>query len=107
MDRRVQIVSAAVFLAVIVAPGLIQTVSELRDGETPRVLDVFYQPPTARNLHTYEHNLEATSLVIHRLRPWVQSTQWRFLGDAGEKAVLGRDGWLFYRPSVRYLVERP
>jgi hypothetical protein len=37
----------------------------------------------------------------------MQYTQWRFLGDAGEKAVLGRHGWLFYRPSVRYLIERP
>ena len=51
MDRRAHIVVAAVFLAVIMAPGLIQTVSELRNGEQPRALDVFLQPPTAQNLH--------------------------------------------------------
>jgi hypothetical protein len=107
MDRRAYIVVAAGFLAVIMAPGLIQTVSELRDGEPPRALDIFLEPPTARNLHAYEQSLEETSLVIHRLRPWVQYIQWRFLRDAGEKAVVGRHGWLFYRPSVRYVVERP
>ena len=106
MDRRAYIFVAAVFLAVIMAPGLIQTVSELRDGEQPRALDIFLQPPTARNLHAYEQSLEETSLVVKQLRPWMQYLQWRFLADAGEKAVVGRHGWLFYRPSVRYVIER-
>jgi hypothetical protein len=105
-DRRAQIFVVAGFLAVIASPGLIQAVSELRYGERPRVLDVFRQPPTASNLHGYERSLQETSLVVKPLRPWVQYLQWRFLADAGEKAVLGRDGWLFYRPSVRYGIER-
>jgi hypothetical protein len=105
-DRRAYIIVAAVFLAVIMAPGLIQTASELRYGEQPRVLDLFLQPPTARNLHAYEQSLEETSLVVRQLRPWMQYLQWKFLADAGEKAVVGRHGWLFYRPSVRYVVER-
>ncbi|MGP0062592.1 MAG: alginate O-acetyltransferase AlgX-related protein [Isosphaeraceae bacterium] len=97
---------AAVFLAVIMAPGLIQTVSELRQGEPPRSLDVFLQPPTARNLHAYEQGLEERSLVVKQLRPWMQYLQWRLLADVGEKAVVGRHGWLFYGPSVRYAIER-
>ncbi len=107
MDRRAYIIVAAVFLAVIVAPGLIQTVSELRDGERPLALDIFLQPPTARNLHEYEHRLERTSLVIKQLRPWMQYLQWECLADAGEKVVVGRHGWLFYGQSVRYEIERP
>jgi hypothetical protein len=98
---------AAGFLAVIVAPGLIQTVSELRDGDRPVAFDVFLQAPSARNLHAYEHSLEATSLVVKKLRPWMQYLEWRFLGDAGDKAVVGRDGWFFYGPSVGYAIERP
>jgi hypothetical protein len=105
-NRRAYIVVVAVFLAVIMVPGLIQTVSELRHGERPRSLDIFLQPPTARNLHGYEQSLEETSLVINQFRPWMQYIEWRFLDDAGEKAVVGRHGWLFYRPSVRYLIER-
>jgi hypothetical protein len=106
MDRGPYIIVAAVFLAVILAPGLIQTSSELRHGEPPRALDVFLQPPTARNLHGFEEDLEGSSLVVKQLRPWAQYLQWRFLADAGEKAVVGRRGWLFYRPSVRYFTER-
>jgi SGNH hydrolase-like domain, acetyltransferase AlgX len=106
MHRRAYTFVVAVFLAVIMAPGVIQSVFELRDGERPRALDVFRQPPTAGNLHAYEQSLEETSLVVKQLRPWVQYFEWRFLADAGENAVVGRDGWLFYRPSVRYLVER-
>jgi SGNH hydrolase-like domain, acetyltransferase AlgX len=106
IDRRAHITVAAVFLAVIMAPGLIQTVTELGHGEQPRALDVFLEPPTARNLHTYEQSLEKTSLVVKQLRPWMQYLEWRFLADAGEKVVVGRDGWLFYRPSVRYVLER-
>jgi hypothetical protein len=99
-------ISASVSLAVIMAPGLIQTVSELWSGEQPRALDIFVQPPTARNLHAYEQSLEETSLVVKQIRPWMQYLEWRFLADGGEKAVVGRHGWLFYLPGVRYLVER-
>ena len=105
-DRRAHIIVAAVFLAVIAAPGLIQVVAELRQGEPPRALEIFSRPPTARNLHEYEHDLEEASLVVKQLRPRMQYLQWRFLADAGEKAVVGRSGWLFYGPSVRYMVER-
>jgi hypothetical protein len=97
---------SAVFLALIMAPALFQTVSELRQGERPPALDVFQEPPTARNLHGYERRLEETSLVVKRFRPSMQYLEWRFLGDAGEKIVVGRDGWLFYRQSVRYVIER-
>jgi len=29
------------------------------------------------------------------------------LADAGDKAIVGCDGWLFYRPGFQYLTERP
>jgi hypothetical protein len=106
MARRLYVTMAAVFLAVIMAPGLIQAVSELREGERPRVLDVFFQAPTARNLHAYERDLQETSPVVKQFRPSMQYLQWRFLDDAGEKVVVGHDGWLFYGPSVRYVTER-
>src|SRR5262249_40836299 len=80
---------------------------EIREGEDPRVIDVFRQPLTARNLHAYERSLEDASLVENALRPWVQFTQFGLLADAGEKALIGRDGWYFYRPGVRYATERP
>ena len=106
MGRRPSIIVACIFLAVIVAPGLIQAMSELRHGDQPRALDILFQPPTARNLHDYEESLETTSLVVKHLRPWMRYMEWRFLDDGGEDVVLGRLGWLFYRQSARYAVER-
>jgi len=70
-------------------------------------LDVFFRAPTAENLHAYETNLEDESLVVKQLRPWVQYAQFALLSDAGEKVLIGRDGWLFYRPGLRCLTERP
>jgi len=105
-DRRACIFVVAIFLAVIMAPGLIQTVSDISHGEKPGALDVFKQQPTAENLHAYEQSLEETSLVVKELRPKAQYLEWKFLADPGEKAVVGRDGWLFYRPNLRYLIER-
>jgi hypothetical protein len=96
-----------IFLVMMVAPALIQTVAELESGERPGVLDVFLMSPTAPNLHEYEHSLERSSLVVKQLRPWTQYIQWKFLADAGENTVLGREDWLFYRPSVRYGIEHP
>jgi hypothetical protein len=104
--RRTHTIVAAPFLAVIMAPGLIQTASELRNGEQPQALDIFRQPTTARNLRAYEQSVERASLVVKKLRPWTQYFEWRLLSDAGEKSVLGRHGWLFYRPSVGYATER-
>ena len=39
------------------------------------------------------------------IRPWVQFVRFVLLDDTGDKALLGRDGWFFYRPAVQYLVE--
>ena len=40
-------------------------------------------------------------------RPWVQYAQFAWLGEGGAKALIGRDGWYFYRPGVNYLLTRP
>jgi len=36
-----------------------------------------------------------------------QYVQFAWLKDGGEKALVGRDGWLFYGPGVQYSTERP
>jgi hypothetical protein len=105
--RSAQVFVTLGFVAVIGSPGLIQTAAELQRGERPQVFEVCDRPPTARNLHDFEHDLEEASLVMRRLRPWMQDAQFTLLADAGEKAVVGREGWMFYRPSVRYATERP
>ena len=95
------------FLGILATPALVQTVSELRRHQSLPVLNVFRQKPTAANLRAYERDLEDASVVVRQSRPWVQFAQFTFLKDAGDKALIGRDGWLFYKPGFRYLTERP
>ena len=102
-----EIVLVAGFLAILATPAIIQTAVELRGGHAIQALNVFRQEPTAKNLREYEREMEEASWVAKELRPRTQYAQFRFLQDAGDKALIGRDGWMFYKPGVRYLTERP
>jgi hypothetical protein len=93
------------FLAVIYAVPVTQTAIELYRGDRPQFLDVFTQRPTSANLRSFERALERASVLNRFVRPWTQYLWYEALRDPGDKAVLGRGGWLFYKPDVRYLVE--
>lgn len=101
--RRIDRVTVFGFLAVICSASLIQTGLEARRGEWPQALEVFQQRPAAANLRAYERNLEESSWAIQTFRPWMQYAQFILLQDAGEKALVGRDGWLFYKPGLACL----
>jgi SGNH hydrolase-like domain, acetyltransferase AlgX len=102
-----EIVLITGFLAILAAPAVIQTAVELRRSETIQALNVFRQVPTSKNLREYEREMEDASYMEKELRPWIQYAQFRFLQDAGDKALIGRNGWMFYKPGARYLTERP
>jgi hypothetical protein len=105
MTRVQQKIFTGFFLALIYCVPLAQTVLEASRGHWPRFLEVFTAAPTRANLRAYDKELEDDSLVTQAVRPWIQYSQFRLFGDAGEKVLMGRDGWLFYRPDLRYLVE--
>ena len=50
------------FVAMIGSAGLVQTAIELGRRERPQALEAFDRPPSARNLHEFEHNLDESSL---------------------------------------------
>jgi hypothetical protein len=102
-----EIVLIAGFLVILAAPALIQIAVELHRGETIQAFNVFRQAPTSKNLREYEREMEDASFVEKQVRPWIQYAQFRLLRDAGDKALIGRDGWMFYKPGVLYLTERP
>lgn len=95
------------FLGMIAIVPMSQAVLDLARGERPQALELFTTPPTARALRGYEKQLERSSWWATQARPWAQWLQFGWLGDGGDKAVAGRDGWVFYRPGVQYLTERP
>ena len=101
ISRGAQVFLALGFFVVIGSASLIQVWADFRKGDRPRVLEIFDQPPTAANLHDFEKNLEDSSLVVNNLRPWMQFAQFEFLANAGDKVIVGRDGWFFYGQGVR------
>ena len=96
-----------VFLAMLASPPLVQTMVETRRGEWPRALQVFAQRPTQENLRAYDKSLEDSSVTVRALRPWMQAAQFLALREAGEKPLVGRNGWFFYQPGVGFLTQRP
>ena len=105
MTRRQQWCVVIGFLAVIYSVPLTQSIVEIIRGQSPRVFDVFRHVPDRSGLRAYEKELEEQSIFARSVRPWIQYTRFALFGDAGDKVLVGRNGWLFYRPDVRYLVE--
>ena len=97
----------AAFLAVIAGVPVADVAVDLRACRRPPVADLFTQRPTQPNLRAAEHAIESGSAVARAVRPWVQAARFLGLGDAGEKVLRGRDGWLFHRPGAGYLTQRP
>jgi hypothetical protein len=95
-----------VFVAVLTVPPIVQAIVEARRGGRPAVLEVFTQPPTPANLRAYEESLQDASVTARSLRPLIQAAQFFLLRDAGEKAIVGRGGWLFYGPGVGFITQR-
>ena len=103
--RRQAVCLIIIFLALIGLLAPVEIVLEWRAGDSPQIMELFRQAPTKASLKRLEQNLESRCLLGQAVRPWVQLSRSVLLQDMGDKAVLGRDGWLFYRPAVQYLIE--
>jgi hypothetical protein len=105
-ERIKHVALAAGFLTAIFSIAAAQVGIELGRGERPRIAGLFRKAPTEANLRALEKQLDNACWFSGQLRPWVQYAQFIVLGDCGERAVMGRDGWFFYKPEVQYLIER-
>lgn len=95
------------FLGILVTVPVVQTSVELRRGDPVQALDVFRERPSAAHLRAYERQLEEESIVAKGLRPIAQYARFAWFKDGGDKAVMGRDDWLFYGPGLDYLTRKP
>src|SRR5881628_605750 len=105
MRPRYQTFLTVCFLVMIFTVPLTQASIEIYHGQLPAALELFARTPTVGNLRAFEKEVEDSSWFSRKLRPWMQYLWFQLLSNPGDKAILGRDGWLFYRPDVRYLVE--
>ena len=54
-------------------------------------------------MHAFEDRLDEESAVASLALPSAQWVQTALLGAGNEQVLVGRDGWLFFLPAVRYL----
>jgi hypothetical protein len=92
-------------LAIIFGVPLTQISIQLSRGERVQFTDVFRYAPTESYLRQFEQGLKDNSWFEQKLRPFTQQLLFRAVGDTGSKADMGRNGWLFFRPDVRYDIE--
>ena len=96
---------AIAFFAVIGFVPLSQVAFELAEGERPLVAELVSNVPTEQHLRDVENQIEETSWFARNSRSLVQFIWFQLSGQPGENTLVGRDGWLFYLPTVRFLVE--
>lgn len=87
------------------APTELTNAASLLPGVAPEVRirtlsDLIGLIPSARQLRGFEDRLNEASLPTQTLAPWVGWVIKGILRGGDEQAYFGRDGWLFYRPSV-------
>ena len=114
------------FVILLCAVPLSQTASELWHGNPPQALDVFRplfdgavkagagQWLEARktwlaglersSLRVYEENVEANSLAKNLFQPRMQELLTAYGGFGNDKAITGRERWLYYQPGWAYVV---
>jgi len=102
--RAPQVFLVVVFLTLVAGVPLVQAVIELARGEGIQVIQGFPDKLTSARLRSYERDLEDASFLARMLRPLFQEIQFAWLGDGGSKVVVGRDGWLFYRPGYESML---
>jgi hypothetical protein len=96
----------ATFLAVIYCVPVLQAAIEISQRGVPRFFEAFTRAPTRTNLRAYEKELDDSSFLAKSVRPLVQYAWHKVFGYAGEKVIVGREGWLFFRQDVDYLIGR-
>lgn len=94
------------FLGTIAGVPLLQMGVEAYRGERPAALAIWRTKLTSENLRRYERGLEEANWAGPALSALVRNVQYGWLRDGAGQAVLGRDGWLFYGPGVRYVTQR-
>ena len=62
--------------------------------------------PSLREIREYEDSVEDTSVTSNWIMPQVQSALISSLGSGNEQVYPGKDGWLFYRADLDYLIGR-
>jgi hypothetical protein len=103
VSRPVAWTMIAVFLLIVYGVPAVQIVGELSARKSPQLFALFHAAPAKAHLREWEETLSRVSIVKNLVQPLLQAA----LSDAGgfgnTQTVIGRDGWLYYRPGIDYV----
>jgi len=102
VSRPVALALVGAFLLVIYGVPVAQAVREKLNDEDSMLLDLFRRAPTRENLKRFEDDLEKASYPKELVQPRVQLLL-SSLRAGNKRAVVGRQGWLYYAPGVMSL----
>jgi len=102
VSRPLALALVATFLLVIYGVPITQAVMEKVEDEDSMLLDLFRRAPTRDNLKRFEEDLEKASYPKEAVQPRVQLLLTK-LGAGNKRAVVGRQGWLYFAPGVMSL----
>jgi len=94
---------AVTFVLGIFAVPVSQEALQRARGEDSVLPALFHHGPTRENLRQFEDDLEQASYAKDYVQPRVQALLTRFGRVGNKKAIVGRDGWLFYKPGIDYV----
>jgi alginate O-acetyltransferase complex protein AlgJ len=103
VSRVVARVVAVVFVAAIFAVPVVQEILQRARGEDSVLPELFHHRPTRASLRQFEDDLEQSSYPKDWVQPRVQALLSRYGRVGNKKAVVGRDGWLYYAPGIDFV----
>jgi alginate O-acetyltransferase complex protein AlgJ len=101
VSRGLARVMVGLFVLGIFAVPVTQELMQHARGDDSVLPELFRHKPTRASLRQFEDDLEQASYAKDWVQPRVQAqlTRWGRVGN--KKAVVGRDGWLYYKPGIQ------
>jgi alginate O-acetyltransferase complex protein AlgJ len=103
VSRRVAWCMIGLFLLLLAGVPFLQWAVELSHGVRPQTFDLFTRTPSRKNLKAWEDELEKVSVAKNFFQPVLQETLSTVGGFGNTNVVIGRGGWLFFRPGIDYV----
>jgi len=96
-------VLSVMFVVGIFAVPVSQEVLQRARGEDSVLPALFAHRPTRESLRQFEDDLEQASYAKDWVQPRTQAELSRLGRVGNKKAVVGRGGWLYYEPGIRFV----
>lgn len=112
LERGAAYALAAGFVLLLAGVPIHQALTELRQDGQVRALQLLRETPQLSDfalddrgnpLRAFEQSLVEASIPRRAARPRLQALLTGALGAGNASVVLGRGGWLFYRPGIDYV----